>query len=61
MMTPAMVHYGLAPAMRENRQLVLDAAYTAHPDRFVRRPPTPLPLPKEVWINKPHNSNENTL
>src|ERR1700688_4280241 len=61
MMTPAMVHYGLAPAMRENRQLVLDAAYAAHPDRFVRRPPTPLPLPKEVWINKPHNSDENTL
>src|ERR1700687_4535357 len=61
MMTPAMVHYGLAPAIRENRQFVLDAAYAAHPDRFVRRPPTPLPLPKEVWINKPHNSDENTL
>ena len=60
MMTPAMVHYGLAPAIRENRQLVLDAAYAAHPDRFVRRPPTPLPLPKEVWINKPQNSDENT-
>ena len=61
MMTPAMVHYGLAPALRENRQLVLDAAYAAHPDRFVRRPPTPPPLPKEVWINKPHNLDENTL
>ena len=60
MMTPAMVHYGLAPVIRENRQLVLDAAYSAHPDRFVRRPPTPLPLPKEVWINKPQNSDENT-
>jgi putative transposase len=32
---------------------VLDAAYQAHPDRFVRRPPKPLPLPAEVWINKP--------
>jgi putative transposase len=53
MMTPARVHYGLAPAVRQNRQLVLDAAYSAHPDRFVRRSPTPLPLPKEVWINKP--------
>jgi putative transposase len=61
MMTPAMVHHGLAPEVRENRQLVLDAAYAAHPDRFVRRPPTPLPLPKEVWINKPQNSDENTL
>jgi putative transposase len=61
MMTPAMVHHGLAPEVRENRQLILDAAYAAHPDRFVRRPPTPLPLPKEVWINKPQNSDENTL
>jgi putative transposase len=60
MMTPAMVHYGLAPAVRQNRQLVLDAAYSAHPDRFVRRSPTPLPLPKEVWINKPLNSVDNT-
>jgi putative transposase len=51
MMTPAMVHYGLAPVIRENRQLVLDTAYAAHPERFVRRPPTPLQLPKEVWIN----------
>ena len=61
MMTPAMVHHGLAPDVREYRQLILDAAYAAHPDRFVRRPPTPLPLPKEVWINKPQNSDENTL
>ena len=35
------------------RQVVLDAAYQAHPDRFVRRPPKPLPLPSAVWINKP--------
>ncbi len=60
MMTPAMVHYGLAPEVRQNRQLVLNAAYTAHPNRFVRRPPTPLPLPKEVWINKPQSSDANT-
>ncbi|MGA2631675.1 MAG: IS3 family transposase [Terriglobia bacterium] len=60
MMTPAMVHYGQAPFIREKRQTVLDAAYLAHPDRFVRRPPTPLQLPKEVWINKPQNSDENT-
>jgi putative transposase len=60
MMTPAMVHYGLAPAVRDNRQIVLDAAYSAHPERFVRRPPTPLPLPKEVWINKPQNSDQIT-
>ncbi len=60
MMTPAMVHYGLAAVVRENRQLALDAAFAAHPERFVRRAPTPPPLPKEVWINKPKLSEENT-
>jgi putative transposase len=60
MMTPAMVHYDLASGVRENRQLVLDGAYAAHPDRFVRKPPVPLPLPKEVWINKPQSSDANT-
>jgi|HubBroStandDraft_1064217.scaffolds.fasta_scaffold205171_2 putative transposase len=57
MMTPAMVHYGQAPVIRDKRQTVLDAAYLAHPERFVRRPPVPLQLPKEVWINKPQNSD----
>lgn len=61
MLTPAMLHFGQAPLIRLQRQTVLDAAYLAHPDRFVRRPPIPLPLPKEVWINKPQNSDENTL
>ena len=61
MLTPAMVHFGQAPAIRQQRQTVLDAAYLAHPDRFVRRPPTPLPLPKEVWINKPQTSDQKTL
>jgi putative transposase len=60
MLTPAMVHFGQAPAIWEKRQTVLDTAYLAHPDRFVRRPPIPLPLPKEVWINKPQSSDENT-
>ena len=58
MLTPAMVHFGQAPAIREKRQSVLDAAYLAHPDRFVRRPPIPLPLPKEVWSNKPQTSDQ---
>ena len=60
MMTPAMVHHGLAATVRDNRQLALDAAYTAHPERFVRRPPTQPQLSKEVWINKPTPSDENT-
>jgi len=53
MMTPAMVHYGQAPVIRKKRQTVLDAAYSAHPERFVRKPPRPPELPSQVWINKP--------
>jgi len=58
LLTPAMVHYGQAGEVFQKRQLVLDAAYQAHPERFVRWPPKPLSIPKEVWINKP-NASEN--
>ena len=60
LLTPAMVHFGKAQSVLDRRQLVLDAAYQAHPDRFVRRPPRPLPLPSEVWINKPVPAGETT-
>ncbi len=53
MLTPAMVHFGETHTVLAHRQAVLDAAYQAHPDRFVRRPPKPMSLPSEVWINKP--------
>jgi putative transposase len=53
LLTPHMVHYGLAPAVLGNRQRVLTAAYQQHPERFVRRPPRPAPLPGAVWINPP--------
>ena len=53
LLTPASVHFGQAPSVLARRQAVLDAAYQAHPDRFVRRPTKPLPLPSEVWINRP--------
>jgi len=52
-LTPSMVHYGQAGAILEQRQVVLDAAYQAHPERFVRSAPKPLGIPKEVWIHKP--------
>lgn len=53
MLTPAMVHYGTAEAVLADRQRVLDAGYAAHPQRFVNKPPAPLPLPSAVWINPP--------
>jgi putative transposase len=31
----------------------LQAAYAAHPERFVRGRPTPPTLPEAVWINPP--------
>ncbi len=53
LLTPAAVHFGEAQTVLAHRQVVLDSAYQAHPDRFVQRPPKPLPLPSQVWINKP--------
>ena len=53
LLTPATVHYGQAAALLENRQRVLDAAYAAHPERFVKKPPTVQSLPDAVWINRP--------
>jgi len=58
LLTPAMVHFGETQTVLARRQVVLDAAYQAHPDRFVRRPPKPLPLPDAVWINRPVPSGQ---
>jgi putative transposase len=38
--TPADIHYGTAEITREKRAGVLDAAYAAHPERFVRSAPS---------------------
>jgi len=47
------VHYGRAEQIRQARGVVLDAAYSAHPERFVRKPPEPPKLPDASWINPP--------
>lgn len=50
--TPADVHYGHAAAKQALRAHALDTAWTAHPERFSRRPrPKALHLPDTVWIN----------
>jgi putative transposase len=51
--TPADVHYGRAEIVREQRGQVLNAAYAAHPERFVRKAPEPPKLPTVAWINEP--------
>ena len=53
LLTPAMVHYGQAESVLQQRQAVLDVAYQLHPERFVRSAPKPPALPTAVWINKP--------
>ena len=52
-LTPENVHYGLGPRLVQTRQSVLDAAYTQHPERFVRKAPQAPQLPEAVWINPP--------
>jgi putative transposase len=51
--TAADIHYGRAQAVQATRADVLTAAYAAHPERFVRQPPAPPPLPAVSWINRP--------
>jgi putative transposase len=53
LMTPATVHHGHAEQTHAARATVLDAAYAATPERFVRQPPIPPALPGPAWINKP--------
>ena len=58
LLTPADVHYGRAAQVITARAAVLEDAYAAHPERFVRKPPTPPRLPEAVWINKPIDPTE---
>jgi hypothetical protein len=55
LMTPAVVHYGQADEVRARRQHVLDEAYAAHPERFVKGWPIAQKAPDQVWINPPQS------
>jgi putative transposase len=58
--TPADLHHGHAPAIRQQRATTLSAAYAAHPERFVTRPPEPPEIPATSWINPPQNTEATT-
>lgn len=58
LLTPAVVHHGLAADVRNYRQAVLVAAEAAHPERFVRGVPRVPNVPPAVWINPPHPKDE---
>ena len=53
MLTPDDVHHHRAHSVLEQRERTLQAAWTRHPERFVRGVPQPDPLPQAVWINPP--------
>lgn len=55
LLTPDAVHHGRAGELQAARQQVLDAAYAARPERFVRGAPRAPHIPTEVWINCPEN------
>ena len=58
LMTPAAVHTGRAHTVHADRARVLQAAYAATPERFVRRPPRPPAVPTAAWINKPDDQED---
>jgi len=51
--TPEAVHYGRTEAIAAIRNKTLNAAFQAHPERFVKGQPKSAELPSAVWINKP--------
>jgi len=53
MLTPAMLHYGRADEILAARYNVLQAAYLARPERFVKGEPRVAQAPTAVWINPP--------
>lgn len=53
LLTPEVVHLGRADAVVQRRSAVLEAAYDANPQRFVRKKPTHPKLPAAAWINPP--------
>lgn len=53
MYTPSDVHHARVGEKEKKRAEVLEAAYRAHPERFVKGKPKPEAVPKAVWINPP--------
>lgn len=57
LMTPYAVHHGFAQNIAAARTQTLLGAYALHPERFVRKQPSPPILPKAVWINPPETKS----
>jgi len=48
-----MLHHGTATDVLDARHLVMLAAHTAHPDRFIAGKPRRQEIPTAAWINQP--------
>ncbi len=57
LLTPETLHYGRADEVLARRQQILDAAYAAHPERFVGAAPRSAAVPTAVWINPPQGDD----
>ena len=53
LLTPTMLHYGMAGEVIDRRQKVLDQAYARNPERFTHARPKHPPQPTAVWISPP--------
>ena len=53
MFTPSSVHYCQTGPILAQREQTMQAAYAAHPERFVHGVPKLKPVPETVWINPP--------
>ncbi len=58
MLTPTIVHHGLANEALAARQAVLDQAFATHPERFKHTAPQIGSVPDAVWINPPKLKDE---
>lgn len=56
--TPGSVHDGTWEHIRDSRQVVLNDAFTAHPERFGHGRPRAPELPRRAWINRPPSKIE---
>lgn len=57
-LTPAAVHHGLAESITAKRNLALQQAFSANPERFVHGGPTAPTAPSAVWINPPETDGD---
>lgn len=60
LLTPEQVHSGQFEQVLVNKQAALDAAYQAHPERFVHGRPLAKRPPDKVYLNRPTTQIEMT-